>query len=242
MEQLPSIKLIENDIIEVFANYDYDRAFLERLVSYYTKREKDILEFFKITSFRKVRVNLFNTREQYYNCFSKVMKISKYGIGNCYMGSINYVCTQQDLETIPKAGFVIASIVHELVHLVYSEKINKSKIVWLEEGLAQYLSGQKSFLEQDVQKYNEWLQKNIFEKEIPKIEYLKKHGSTYGSFCDIQTNKYNGYDISYALIRYMIGKYNNEEINKIIRSNSKINIIEENIIQYFLNETKKSAI
>ena len=238
---MEKIKLIENDEIEVYGIEQYNKEFLERLVSYYTKSKDKILIFFGIADFRKIRINLYKSKQEYDDSFKDIMQISKYGIGNCYMGEINYVCTEQDLESIPKAGFVIASIVHEFVHLVYYEKISKNKCVWLEEGLAQYLSGQKSLLEMDDERYNMWLEKNIFEKEIPKIEYLKEHGSIYGKFCDMQTNKYNGYDVSYALIRYMITKYNNIEINEIIRNKIKLQECEKTIIQDFLEATKKSA-
>lgn len=242
MEQMPKIKLIETDIIEVYGTKEYDSTFLERLLSYYTKAKSEILDFFQIGEFRKIRVNLFESKQSYDECFSKLMQISKYGIGNCYMGNINYVCTIEDLESFPRSGFVIASIIHEFVHLVYYEKVTKNKCVWLEEGLAQYLSGQKSLLEMDENRYNEWLEKNIFAKEIPKIEYLKIHGSTYGKFCDMENNKYNGYDVSYALVRYMVNKYTRKEINEIIRDEHRVKEVEKIIIQSFINATKGGAI
>ena len=241
MEQTENNLLIATQDMEVYSYAKYDKEFLERLVNYYTKTKKQILDFFGIAEFRKIKVNLFENKQDYDNNFKNIMKISNYGIGNCYMGSINYVCTKQDLESIPRAGFVIASIVHEFVHLVYYEKVTKNKCVWLEEGLAQYLSGQKSLLELDSKRYNEWLKKYIFAKELPEIEYLKEHGSLYGKFCDMKTDRYNGYDISYALIRYMISKYTNKEINDIIRDKYKLQELEKVIIQDYINETKESA-
>ena len=84
----------------------------------------------------------------------------------------------------------MASIVHEFVHLVYNEE-GFNHCVWLEEGLAQYLSSQKSLLEIDKNRYIKWLKQNVLDKELPSIEFLKKHGSNYGEFCDCKTNKYN---------------------------------------------------
>lgn len=240
--EVTSKLLIQTEEIEVYSNIEYDKAFLERLIKYYIKSKKKILNFFQIDEFRKIKVNLFENKESYDNYFSKIMKTSKYGIGNCYMGEINYVCTKQDLGSIPTVGLVIASIVHEFVHLLYYEKVTKNKCTWLEEGLAQYLSGQKSLLEIDNERYNLWLKKNIFEREIPNIEYLKEHGSEYGKFCDMVTNKYNGYDVSYALIRYMVKKYDNTQINDLIRNKNKLLKFEKTIIQDFINETKESAI
>lgn len=135
-----------------------------------------------------------------------------------------------------KLGFLIASIVHEFVHLVYNDQASSNHCVWLEEGLAQFLSGQKSFLEADKDKYLNWLNKSVLEKEIPPISFLKNHGSTYGEFCDCNTNKYNGYDISYALIRFIIEEYSEEKIYKIIHNSSALLILEKDIIDNFKNK------
>lgn len=233
--------LIQTEDIEVYSNVEYDVEFLNRLASYYTNSKHKILHFFGIDEFRKVVVNLFDSKLDYQYAFKDIMQISSYGIGNCYIGEINYVCTKEDLCSVPKAGFVIASIVHEFVHLVYYEKVTKNKCVWLEEGLAQYLSGQKSLLEIDNERYKVWLEKNVLQKEFPKIEYLKEHGSTYGKFCDMETGKYNGYDVSYALIRYIVGKYSNAYINEVIRNDTKLKELEGIIIKDYINETKESA-
>ena len=138
-------------------------------------------------------------------------------------------------KTLPKLGFLIASIVHEFVHLVYNNQASYNHCVWLEEGLAQFLSGQKSFLEADEDKYLNWLKKSVLEKEIPPITFLKKHGSNYGEFCDCNTNKYNGYDISYALIRFIIEANSEEKLYKIIRNPCVLLVFEENIMDNFKN-------
>ena len=71
-----------------------------------------------------------------------------------------------------KLGFLIASIVHEFIHLVYDNQVPYNHCVWLEEGLAQFLSGQKSFLEADENKYHNWLKNSVLKKEIPPITFL----------------------------------------------------------------------
>lgn len=134
-----------------------------------------------------------------------------------------------------KPGFLIASIVHEFVHLVYNDQAPSNHCVWFEEGLAQFLSGQKSFLEVDDNKYYNWLKKSVLEKEIPPITFLKKHGSSYGEFCDCSTNKYNGYDISYALLRFIIKEHSEEKLYEIIQDTSVLLNFEENIIDNFKN-------
>lgn len=132
----------------------------------------------------------------------------------------------------------MASIVHEFVHLVYNEE-GFNHCVWLEEGLAQYLSSQKSLLEIDKNRYIKWLKQNVLDKEIPSIEFLKKHGSNYGEFCDCKTNKYNGYDISYAILRFIIEEYSYEKIYEIIQDKVKLENFEETIIEIFKNKFSK---
>ena len=53
---------------------------------------------------------------------------------------------------------------------------------------------------------------------------MKKHGSNYGEFCDCKTNKYNGYDISYALVRYIIENFEKEELKNIIKNPKDIDV------------------
>ena len=142
------------------------------------------------------------------------------------------ISTMKIYQTFPNHGYMIASIIHEFVHLIYTKYVHGEKSVWLEEGLATYLSGQKSFLEQDMNRYNSFLER-LFTKEIPSIDYLKKHGNDYGEFCDTKTEKYNGYDISYALIRYTIEKYGVIFLNDIIKSKYKLGQYDKRIISEF---------
>ena len=127
---------------------------------------------------------------------------------------------------------MIASIIHEFVHLIYRKEVKGIQEVWVEEGLATYLSGQKSFLEQDDNKYKLFID-NIFKKELPDISFLKKQGNNYGEFCDKQTNRYNGYDISYALIRFIIEKYGQDYLVKTIKYSKEFYTLEKKIIEEF---------
>lgn len=79
------------------------------------------------------------------------------------------------------------------------------------------------------------MKNSVLKKEIPPITFLKKHGSSYGEFYDCSTNKYNGYDISYALLRFIIEEYSEEKIYEIIKNPSALLSFEENIIYDFKN-------
>lgn len=240
MDYLPNIKLIESEDFELYTYKVYEDDFLNRLSIFFNKKKKNILQFFNLSHFRKIRINLFDTKEKYMAYSTQHINISPYSTGNCCQGMVNYVCNDSDLLDFGKAGFLIASVMHEFVHLVYNEQVSPNCCVWLEEGLAQYLSGQKSFLESDSDRYNNWLQNQVLEKEIPPIDYLKKHGGNYGEFCDIKTNKYNGYDIAYALIHYLVENYTNSDICELAKNPNKLEIMEKHIMQDFMNEYKRT--
>ena len=209
--------LYEDNEIAVFSNYEYDKEFLERLSDYYKKRKNKIINFFKLLDFRKTNIYLYSTREEYVEYMkNNNIYVSSYGIGRCLNGDIHYVITENDLKEFQKVGYKIASIVHELVHLIYYEKVNQERCILIDEGLAHLLSGQKSLLENNNEKYEKWLQEKIYSKELPKFEYLIEHGDFYGKFVDTKTERYNGYDIGYAFVRYIIDTYNEDEKRKVL--------------------------
>ncbi len=88
---------------------------------------------------------------------------------------------------------------HELFHILYMKYILKNdyakRIVWYDEGMAQFMSGEKDSLTDDDFKK---LYFNVKEKTkmIPKLNSLV-HGNSF-------VNKYyNGYDLSYLSIKYL---------------------------------------
>ena len=115
--------------------------------------------------------------------------------------------------------------------------------MWFDEGLASLLSGEKNTL-LDNDRLKEFIENKISgeNKEIPKISYLHKHGASYGEFVDTKTKKYNGYDWSYLMIRYLIETLSKKELNELMRSKQSILDIEGTIINdtynYFTKKVK----
>ena len=103
MDYLPNIKIFENKEIEIYSNKEISNSFIERLASFFSKKKKSILHFFKISSFNKVRINLFDNRTCYYNFSTQYIKISSYSQGNCCAGMINYVYNESYLQDFSKA-------------------------------------------------------------------------------------------------------------------------------------------
>lgn len=105
MNYLPDTKIFENNDIEIYSNKKIPDDFLERLSNFFSKKKKSILDFFKITSFIKVRINLFDNKTSYYNFSTQYIRISSYSQGNCCAGMINYVYNESDFQNFAKARF-----------------------------------------------------------------------------------------------------------------------------------------
>ena len=234
VNELPNIKVVDNDYSDIFANKYYSEDFLNRLCNKLDAQRKKILEFFQLSDCPKVRINLFDNINQLNAFSSKYINISPYHKGDCCGNMINYFCDDESLKDNFKTGYIIASIAHEFVHMVYHEAIHGVDCVWLEEGLAVYLSEQKGFIERNSEKYKEFLKRLIYEKEIPKLEFLKKRGGKYGEFVDTETNKYNGYDFSYALIRFLCENKGNDYVNQLTNSKTLLEKEEEMLMKNFL--------
>lgn len=236
--ELPNIKLVDNDEIEVFGYKYYDNAFLERLSNYFSEKKEEILNFFELESYQKIRINLFDNLETLNNFSSKFISLSPYHKGDCCGDMINYFCDDMLLNDYSKTGYLIASLSHEFVHMVYHDTIRGNTCVWLEEGLATYLSGQKRFFELTQENYIGFLKKYIVNSELPKIEFLHNRGGKYGQFVDMETHKYDGYYISYGIVRYLYEEKGYQFLLKIIKEKEKLEELEKTLMEDYLKYCK----
>lgn len=116
--------------------------------------------------------------------------------------------------------------------MLYNEYITKERIVWLDEGIALNLSYEKNMLH-DEKRFNDFM-KNIclMKKYIGNMSNLSHEN---GNFV---TDEYNGYDLSYICVKYLMKIYTKEEFNKLIRNNKAVNKIESTVlndaIKFFL--------
>ncbi len=232
------IPLMENGDFVIYGDkeiVDYAKEVMEYLVM----KKKEILDFFGLDSFMKVGVVLYKDkeyivkyREQFGPFYYKVGKNSgffEYDRVLCY-------------SDFTKVSYDEAkrNVCHEFVHLVYQnavqERINNARIVWVDEGLATYLSGQNDEMK-DRYKFKEWYDNQVRKegKEIPDISFLMQHGSDYGYFCDTVTNKYNGYVYGYLMIRYLVETMDKDELQAILRSKNRLLEIGEGLPERCVN-------
>lgn len=226
---LPDHPIIENDDFVIYGKEDLD-CIKQDLITLLSKKKVELLKFFQFSSFKKVSIHLFSSRENYLKFSKQFFEPSVYSRANHAGGMINLL---YPIGNLKKDLFhFLAFILHEYVHLLYQSiyKEKQNRTVWLDEGLAQYLSGEASLLKKDEKQFRAWYLDRIIrrDKEIPKIEFLKQHGNHYGQFIDGETGKYSGYDLSYLLVRYIIEQ---KDIISLLYDKRKIEELEPHILQ-----------
>ena len=55
-------------------------------------------------------------------------------------------------------------------------------------------------------------------------------------------NKFNGYDVSYLAVKYLIDTHNENDFNKLIRNNAKVKKIGENVWKKVIQYTKGDSL
>lgn len=222
---LKDVPIIENEDFKLYGDNDLESVKLE-LLDYFSLEKRRLLDFFKLTSFDIVSINLFNTQEGYLKFSRQFFNPTSYSRGNFANGEINLVYSIEKYESLKKL------VIHELSHLLYQKLRckNYDRILWFDEGLALYLAGQYNFLENNYDTFKKWYLDRIVSKnkEIPNISFLKQHGNKYGQFVDMETNKYNGYDLSYLIVRYLVCCY--KDFHSLLTDNDKIYHLEGDLL------------
>ena len=125
--------------------------------------------------------------------------------------------------------YIIKGLIHELIHHLYKYYVYgkaKERITWVDEGLAQFFSGQKDDLK-DEKKYKEFLKDNLKCVDNIDLNKLNHNDKSFGNN--------NGYNLSYIAIRYLYETYNHEEFIEIIKSQEKMIEFGGKIIQKIIN-------
>lgn len=216
-------------------------------LNYITSDLENILEeslnryklLFNINEFRKVQINYFDNIDEFRNYIYKLRgedkSLPEYAQGTFDNGMINAYIDPNIIENTPLFIHKKYNASHELFHIMYQElvweKNNQNRIVWFDEGMAQYFSKENEYDMND--NFNNWFNKVLNNtKVIPNLNELS-HGKCF------KTNDYNGYNLSLLSIKYLYDRVGEEELIKIMHDNKKIEEYGKTIVNDAFNYYKK---
>ena len=208
-----------NDKIILYAP-DSLKYITDEMIRKTLERMPEIYNFFGKSTFRKLQINLFDDLQKFRK-FIICMRdgdensLPEYAKGTFDQGMINAYVEPNIIKNSPLYISKIYNPSHELIHILYWELILKDnfskRVIWLDEGLAQYLSGQKDEINEN-DKFKDFFFKVVNKtKEYPSLNTIK-HGSSFVN------ENYNGYELSYLCIKYLFDTKTIEEIRNIVYS------------------------
>lgn len=206
---------------------------------------KDRMDFYKylfnITDFRKVEIYLFDNnddfREYVYSLRGERESLPEYAKAVFDNGMIIRFASNNPLYGTPLYYQTVHSPSHELFHIIYFELVlnrdEAKRIIWFDEGMAQYFSNQNSHND-----FDKWFDRVVEStKIIPDINSLK-----YALF---QTKEYSGYDLSYLSVKYLIDTLGIDEFKKLMGDVDRIleygKTVVSNAIDYYKRKQLKNT-
>ena len=227
-QYLPLSKIIENKDFVIYGTSDIS-AISKDILDLITNKKEKILQQFKLDSFRKIQINLFDNQDIFVK-FIKSLRwqgttIPQYCKGTYDNYMVNFCIADMDVKL--KISTLSSKIIHECIHIIYNS-LSDQRIIWLDEGLAMNLSGEM----------NDLLDKealiNLIETRIKPMKFPKDlndliHGSKFVN------DDYNGYPLSYLSVRYLLETKTDEELLQMIKFSEKAKELGPEILSKAIN-------
>jgi hypothetical protein len=191
------MKQLKKDNIEINYSESLEELSIKTLELLITKTS-EYKTLFDIDNNESIVANYFDNLDEFrnfiYGLRGEKDSLPEYARGTYDNGMINAcVDPQKQMNRLYTAS-------HELFHIWYMEYVLKNdyskRIVWYDEGMAQFFSGEKRKLDSEEKFKEYYLKVKESTKTIPILNQIE-HGN---SFCN---ENYNGYDLSYLCIRYL---------------------------------------
>ena len=209
-------KMIETNLFRIYYS-DSLQELAEKTIELLQTKIAEYKKMLNIQFDEQIIVNYFDDLEKFREFIHDIRgereSLPKYAKATYDKGMINaYIEPDIQIKRLYTSS-------HELFHILYMKYILKSdyskRIVWYDEGMAQFMSGEKEKYE-DEENFKEYYRRvKEATKEIPNLNDLE-HGD---SFCN---DKYNGYDLSYLSIRYLSETLESENFIKLMSDFSNI--------------------
>ncbi|MCI5553249.1 MAG: hypothetical protein MR388_05410 [Tenericutes bacterium] len=185
----------------------------------------EYVQLFDIEKIDSITVNYFDDLEEFrefiYQLCGENSSLPEYARGTYDNGMIN-VCID------PKRQMNrIYTSSHELFHILYMKYILKdnydNRIVWYDEGMAQYFSGEKQKLDQEQLFIDFYIKVKENTKIIPNMNEIT-HGKSF------YNDSYNGYDLSYLSIKYLSEIMSLEGFKKLMSDFNQIKMLGDSVV------------
>ena len=218
------MKALETNLCKI----NYSESLEDLAQATITLLDKKIIEysiFFGVNIEEKINVNYFDTIEEFrefiYEIRGERDSLPEYAKGT-YDNEMVNACVNPKFQL---KRLYTAS--HELFHILYMKYILNSdyskRIVWYDEGMAQFMSGEKGSLNDDSVFRNFYIKVKEATKVIPQMNTLE-HGNSFVN------EDYNCYDLSYLSIKYISEVLSAEQFKDLMSDFEKISQLGNNII------------
>lgn len=194
---------ISNEYFTIQGSDEY-RPYLESILEMVSEKASLVRSFFNVSDYRPVKVTLFADLEDLKDEAKKTKKkYEEYAEGSYSNKGIG-VYVKQMLNS-KNLTSIVNKIVHQYSHIIYASIYADSfeRPLWLDEGIAQTLSGERSALQNSKKKSKSAFLRRIVgrRKEIPNIAYLYNEGNGQHT---IGSPRYSGYLLSYFMVNYLL--------------------------------------
>lgn len=192
---------------------------------------KEYKELFGIEDFEQIQINYFDDLEKFRSFICSMRgdgaSLPEYAQGTYDRGMINAFLPSNLAIDSPKYKHKLFMANHELFHILYMKYIlhddQSKRVVWYDEGMAQFMSGEKAGL-LDIERFKNYYSRiRESTKKIPSFENIQ-HGT---SFCN---ELYDGYALSYLVVRYLSEVLSKEEFKELILDIDKVSSYSKNIV------------
>ena len=228
------MKLFQNDFCVI--NYSESlEELIDKTLEVLNKKIKEYENIFNINIKDKIVINYFDNLEEFrqfiYDIRGNRDSLPEYAKGTYDNGMINaYI----DINLFDKK---IYNASHELFHILFLKHILngdlRNRIVWYDEGMAQFMSGEKDYLKDEKEFKEFYIQAKQRNRIIPNLNELW-HGNSF------YNENYDGYQLSYLSIRYLYEALSEKEFYSLLFDIEKVKEIgcdiAEKAIKYFDNK------
>lgn len=214
-------------------------GFDKEFIAYTKERYEVYKKLFGVECFKKLGFVLFDNLEDYREDYRTRLKKEppSYSRGN-FSRDTAYISVEQPL--VPGGEYFYkkrGSGAHEAFHIFYRDlvyrKNNERRIVWFDEGMAQYFSGQKDYMNQEQLKKYYSNYKRAYKPITNLNERVQGTLQVPDDLIFSREGVIDGYAISYLAIRYLAETKGIDYLKELMGDNRKILELGESIIGEF---------